>query len=624
MLLPRGKGGLLTCAVAVAAAAWAWNVDICACDEECSASEIQVWKRLLRAMVTTVGALVLLALPFLAAWLVRAASTTERQHQPQLQPQPDLAGLAENVRRSPSKTRQRPRKGHRSDNPPQLADADDMSALRLRVGVLQRELEAAQRYAVRQSFEEAARNAQAAQVTDVLNDRFRKWVDELRQPDAAAISSFSPVLQLMMKYRPMTVPEVLEHRQQPIVLTTAEWPFRVVWANAAWTALCGWHLHEVLGAHCKFLQGDSTDVVKTDELCRSACQTGYGQAEVINYKKDGTPFTNRLTLIPVVSQPHGREGVAVQHVGIMAILQALELSAEQQRVHYDPLAGRRSSVVVHDYDDDLEPRSPPDAWRAQGGGSSTGAGRKRARGPGGSASADALSPAISALPDTAGQLDGWRVGPGSVRGGGGGCGSDSSNSTSIPCSPDAQLVDAMHDAAARIAAIEQGVAARVDGLPATPQASPERGGRQRRPRCFEELTRDPFQDTPLAATLAFMARSSEALILTNKLGRICSVNRAWVDLCGYTASEVEGKTCSLLQGPETDRNQIAALNEKIRALETAEIRIRNYKRGGEPFINHLKVHPILTRDRDDPSQTLCCHFLARLREAVVEDNMPPF
>ena len=38
----------------------------------------------------------------------------------------------------------------------------------------------------------------------------------------------------------------------------------------------------------------------------------------------------------------------------------------------------------------------------------------------------------------------------------------------------------------------------------------------------------------------FMARSSEALILTDGQGKITAINKAWVDMCGYTADEVGG------------------------------------------------------------------------------------
>ena len=50
----------------------------------------------------------------------------------------------------------------------------------------------------------------------------------------------------------------------------------------------------MLGSTCALLQGKSTNRAHTFELCESARKTGYAAAELINYKKDGTPFWNQL------------------------------------------------------------------------------------------------------------------------------------------------------------------------------------------------------------------------------------------------------------------------------------------------------------------------------------------
>ena len=54
----------------------------------------------------------------------------------------------------------------------------------------------------------------------------------------------------------------------------------------------------------------------------------------------------------------------------------------------------------------------------------------------------------------------------------------------------------------------------------------------------------------------FMARSNEALILTDGHGKITAINKPWFDMCGYTADEVQGKTCAVLQGAETDMEAV--------------------------------------------------------------------
>ena len=69
-------------------------------------------------------------------------------------------------------------------------------------------------------------------------------------------------------------------------------------------------------------------------------------------------------------------------------------------------------------------------------------------------------------------------------------------------------------------------------------------------------------------------------------------NQAWLQMCGYTAEEVEGLTNSILTGPETDRDQISQLLSSVRREEPAVHTLVNYKKGGVRFVNHLKVVPV--------------------------------
>ena len=52
----------------------------------------------------------------------------------------------------------------------------------------------------------------------------------------------------------------------------------------------------------------------------------------------------------------------------------------------------------------------------------------------------------------------------------------------------------------------------------------------------------PSHFTSMRKVHDFMARSNEALILTDGHGKITAINKPWFDMCGYTADEVQGKT----------------------------------------------------------------------------------
>ncbi|MCB1882607.1 MAG: PAS domain-containing protein [Geminicoccaceae bacterium] len=73
----------------------------------------------------------------------------------------------------------------------------------------------------------------------------------------------------------------------------------IVFVNAAFCRLTGYDEDEVLGRNCRFLQGKDTDEAKVREI-RAAIEAGHGlRIEVLNYKKDGSPFWNDLRIDPI-------------------------------------------------------------------------------------------------------------------------------------------------------------------------------------------------------------------------------------------------------------------------------------------------------------------------------------
>jgi PAS domain S-box-containing protein len=73
----------------------------------------------------------------------------------------------------------------------------------------------------------------------------------------------------------------------------------LVFVNDAFCSLTGYDEDEVLGRNCRFLQGPETDPETTARL-REAIDAGEPvQVEIQNYRRDGTPFWNRLDVAPV-------------------------------------------------------------------------------------------------------------------------------------------------------------------------------------------------------------------------------------------------------------------------------------------------------------------------------------
>lgn len=73
----------------------------------------------------------------------------------------------------------------------------------------------------------------------------------------------------------------------------------IVFANRAFSTLTGYEEHEVVGRNCRFLQGPGTDPREVEKI-RAALRGGdVVLVELLNYRKDGSPFWNALHLGPI-------------------------------------------------------------------------------------------------------------------------------------------------------------------------------------------------------------------------------------------------------------------------------------------------------------------------------------
>jgi phosphoserine phosphatase RsbU/P len=95
----------------------------------------------------------------------------------------------------------------------------------------------------------------------------------------------------------------------------------LIYANAGFERLTGYSAVEVLGRNCRFLQGPGTDPETVHALRTAIQENREVTVQLLNYRKDGKPFWNRLSITPV----QDRSGKVTHFIGVQS-----DVTAEKQ------------------------------------------------------------------------------------------------------------------------------------------------------------------------------------------------------------------------------------------------------------------------------------------------------
>ena len=141
-----------------------------------------------------------------------------------------------------------------------------------------------------------------------------------------------------------------------------------------------------------------------------------------------------------------------------------------------------------------------------------------------------------------------------------------------------------------------------------PPLIPERG---------EQFLPPPEGSSTFLDALIRSATHSEAQVFTEATPpfKICHANNAWSLLCGYSVPEVLGKTCKILQGPETDPDRLRDLHAGIAANCKTIVQLVNYTKSGERFLNELTVEPL----RNQAGEVT--HFIGSMNPVLLPASM---
>jgi PAS domain S-box-containing protein len=95
-------------------------------------------------------------------------------------------------------------------------------------------------------------------------------------------------------------PAAVRATRMPMVITNPRLPDNpIVFANDSFCRLTGYSRDAIVGRNCRFLQGAETDPADVARLRDAIAKVHPIEIDIRNYRKDGTPFWNRLLMAPV-------------------------------------------------------------------------------------------------------------------------------------------------------------------------------------------------------------------------------------------------------------------------------------------------------------------------------------
>ncbi len=119
----------------------------------------------------------------------------------------------------------------------------------------------------------------------------------------------------------------------------------IVYVNAAFETMTGYAAAEIVGRNCRFLQGPNTNNDDIARLRTALAERRHIALDLLNYRRDGSPFWNRLRISPVL-EPAGelRYFVASQFDVTFERDRVAELEAEQQGLVSENLRVRHEMI----------------------------------------------------------------------------------------------------------------------------------------------------------------------------------------------------------------------------------------------------------------------------------------
>jgi len=420
---------------------------------------------------------------------------------------------------------------------------------------------------------------------------------------------------------------------------------RIVLANDAFERLTGYEKEFAIGRNCRFLQGELTEQEDLTSLVWAIRHAKPAQVELTNYKEDGTSFRNHLSIRPI-HDSNGMYRFCIAMLADVAQLSAVQRERKERAARLLPARFEASSLPLkepptkapdladvpnlsklywlHDLEASmrtlLDDPDALDTFKDYLAADEDGLEKLGFV----VAVRDVQSQPFEVQEDRAHELASSHLDPGAWEG------------SEIERLLE-QLADASDEAIRTIA---------MRHMPSFVQSSASDAivdrlelGCERPFGSSLHLLWDAYVVPPeCAGWLYAVVSAAESLpeCFTISDCRIPGnpliyVNDAFCKTVGYSKSEILGRNCRFLQGPETELEAIVEIVSAIRRGQDCSVTLTNYKRSGGKFLNRLKMRAVVDSDEvarfflgvqyDASAGGQSCEHSAQ-RAAVVLDLIP--
>nr|AML78508.1 putative LOV domain-containing protein [Wollemia nobilis] len=375
--------------------------------------------------------------------------------------------------------------------------------------------------------------------------------------------------------------DALSSLQQTFVVSDATKPDHpIIYASGGFFAMTGYSPKQVVGKNCRFLQGAGTDLVEVSKI-REALTTGKTYCgRLLNYKKDGTPFWNLLTITSIKDE----SGNIIKYIGMQVEVSKYTEGSKDKMLRPNGLPG---SLIRYDArQKDMAASSVTEVLQAV----------KHPRlvvQPTSQVNAHQFEGGVSPLQlEPVANKNAKKI---------------NSNSPSLHTSQISLRDEALKLGDVDDARRKESKSGRFSlmGLAKKPHHDRENAPepaiepevlmtKDEEPDSLEILERreETRQGIDLATTLE---RIEKNFVITDPRlpdNPIIFSSDSFLELTEYTREEILGRNCRFLQGPETDQETVSKIRDAIRDQREITVQLINYTKSGKKFWNLFHLQPM--------------------------------